>query len=491
MLKNSRLNIQVVCEALLLLTVALGILAFFSHKALHQEALRNAEQMLEGTVQDIDNILMSVEQSTGNIYCDLAEHLDEPDRMYTYCRELVESNTNVVGCAICFKPGYYSVKDLFMAYVHRASATDSLSPLVTSETFTNRPYTEQVWYTKPMEGWTGWIDPLKGVDTEDEPLVTFCLPIRDKSGERVGVIATDVSINQLSKIILDAKPSGNGYSVLLAHNGSYIVHPDKKKLTDPKVFSHRGRNVDSSETEAAKAMMAGERGMKEFRRGDCDWFVFYKPLERVGWEGWSKGAIDWSVGVVCPENDIFGKHNMLIYQVLSIAIIGILLFLLWCNWIIRKQLKPLKRLAGYAQHIAEGNYNEMLPTSERLDEIGLLQNRFKQMQHSLQNRVAEQREETMRLHQNGDMLRAAYDKTVENDAMKTSFLHYMTNQMADPANNIDRNVTILCNDYYYLSNEELNSQADIIKQKGQAVLDLTNHLAHFTVEDQGKEGANA
>ena len=81
MLKNSRLHIQVVCEALLLLTVTLGILAYFSHKALHEEALRNAEQMLKGTVQDIDNILMSVEQSTGNVYFDLKEHLDDPDRM--------------------------------------------------------------------------------------------------------------------------------------------------------------------------------------------------------------------------------------------------------------------------------------------------------------------------------------------------------------------------------------------------------------------------
>ena len=472
-----------------MLTMTLGILAYFSHKALHQEALRNAEQMLEGTVQDIDNILMSVEQSTGNVYFDLREHLDNPERMFTYSRELVKSNPNIVGCAICFKPGYYPGRDLFMAYIHRKSGTDSQSELVTSETFTNRPYTEQVWYTKPMTGWTGWTDPLKGTDTEDEPLVTFCLPFSDKSGERVGVIAVDVSINQLSKIILAAKPSENGYSVLLAHNGSYIVHPDKEKLIGPLVFSHK-RDVDVTETEAANAMLAGERGMKEFRRGDSEWFVFYKPLERVGWEGHSKGIEDWSVGVVYPENDIFGKHNTLIYQVVIIAIIGILLFILLSNWIIRRQLKPLKQLANSAHRIAEGNFNEMLPTSDRLDEIGLLQNRFKQMQLSLQKQITELEEETVRLHQQGDMLRATYNKTVESDAMKTSFLHYMTCQMSEPAQSIDNNVTNLCNNYYYLSNEELSGRADIIEKKSQAVLDLTNHLAHFTEEDTGKEAAH-
>ena len=489
MLKNSRLHIQVVCEALLLLTVTLGILAYFSHKALHEEALRNAEQMLKGTVQDIDNILMSVEQSTGNVYFDLKEHLDDPDRMYTYSRELVKSNPNIVGCAICFKPGYYPGKDLFMA-VHSITGSDSKTDLVTSDTFTNHPYTEQMWYAKPVnKGWVGWTDPLKGSDTEDEPLVTFCLPFTDHSGEYVGVIAVDVSLNQLSKIILAAKPSENGYSVLLARNGSYIVHPDSEKLTGPLTFSHK-RSVDDTETEAAKAMLAGEHGMKKFRRGDSDWVVFYQPLERVGWEGHFKGKEDWSVGVVFPENDIFGRHNILLYQVVVIAVIGMLLFILLCNWIIRRQLKPLIQLTSSAHRVAEGNYNEMLPTSDRLDEIGLLQNRFKQMQQSLQKQVTEQEEETLRLLQHGDMLRAAYDKTVESDAMKTSFLHYMTNQMVEPAQSVDNNVTALCNNYYYLSNEELNGRADIIEQKSQAVLDLTNHLAHFTEEDTGKEAAH-
>ena len=48
MLKKVRvkLNVQIVLEALLLLIVTLGTLAYFSHRALHQEAMRNAEQML-------------------------------------------------------------------------------------------------------------------------------------------------------------------------------------------------------------------------------------------------------------------------------------------------------------------------------------------------------------------------------------------------------------------------------------------------------------
>ena len=485
------MNIQVLCEALLLLAVTLGILAYFSHKALRQEALRNAEQTLEGTVQDIDNILISVEQATGNIYYDLLEHLDNPDRMFTYSRELVESNPNIVGCAIAFKPGYYPGKDLFMAYVHRkTSDTNGQSELVTSETFADRPYTEQVWYSEPMKtGRIGWIDPLKGIDTESEPLVTFCLPFHDKNNERVGLIAVDVSINQLSKIILAAKPSENGYSILLAHNGAYIVHPDKEKLSNPTVFSQMEKDVDPSELEAAKVMLAGESGMREFRRDNRDWCVFFKPFERIQWEGRSSGDIGWSVGVVCPEEDIFGSHNILLYLVVGIAVVGLLLFYLLCSWIIRRQLKPLKRLIISSHYIAEGNYQVKMHYTDRQDEIGLLQKQFVQMQHSLQNQEEELKEETAQLHQQASMLRAAYDKTTETDGLKTSFLLYLTKRMSASAESIDNSATALCNTFQDTEQPEIDRQVVDIQQKTQTMVELLNHIAHFTQPETGKEAA--
>lgn len=489
---KTKLNLQVVGEALLLLAVTLAILAYFSHRALRREAMLDAEQTLEGTIQNIDNILLSVEQSTGNIYYDLLNHLDDQDRMFTYSRSLVACNPNIVGCAIAFKPGYYPGKDLFMAYVHRkTSAPEGREELMTTDTFTNRPYTEQIWFAEPMKtGTIGWVGPLKGADTESEPLVTFCLPFSDANDERVGVIAVDVSVNQLSKIILAAKPSEHGYSILLAHNGAYIVHPDKEKLTNPEIFSQKERNVDQSEIEAAEVMLAGESGMKEFRRGSRDWCVFFKPFERVEWEDRADGKIDWSVGVVYPEEDIFGIHNILIYLVIGIAIMGILVFFLLCRWVILRQMKPMRQLVKSALHIADGNYTEMLPYTERQDEIGLLQKLFKKMQSSLQNQVDELKEETNRQHQNSVMLSAAYDKTIETDRMKTSVLHYLTSQMAVNTAGVDKSVTTLCNTLHDSSEQALEHEVETIHRKGQTIVELLNYIAHITGTETGKEADN-
>lgn len=492
MWKKFRLNVLIVGESLLLLAVMLGILAYFSHKALRQEAMRDAEQTLEGTLQDIDNILLSVEQSAGNVYYDLLEHLDSPDRMHVYSRKLVESNPNIMGCAIAFKPGYYPGRDLFMTYVHRkSSAIGDNSDIETTETFTDRPYTEQRWFVESVNtGKTGWLDPLKGHDTDTEPVVCFCLPLSDSNGETVGVMAVDVSINQLSKIVLAAKPSENGYSVLLAHNGSYIVHPDKEKLQNPTIFSQMESNVSPSELDAAESMLAGEHGMKEFRRGNRDWCVFYKPFQRVEWEGRSNEKLGWSVGVVYPEEDIFGNHKILLYMVLCIAVLTILVFFMLSSWILRRQLKPLKKLAFTARRIAEGNYTELLPKTDRLDEIGLLQNRFNKMQRSLQIQVSELEEEEAHLQQQSQSLAAAYTKTVDTDVMKTSFLHYMMNQIDAPSESIDNSVTTLCNNYHELSQQEIAHQVENIQRKGEAVVELLNHLAHVASIETGKEASH-
>ena len=79
-----KLNLMVICETVLLLSVAFGVLLFFSHQALKQEAINDAEETLNGTVQHIDNILLSIEQTTENVYADLLQQRIEACRVFQY-----------------------------------------------------------------------------------------------------------------------------------------------------------------------------------------------------------------------------------------------------------------------------------------------------------------------------------------------------------------------------------------------------------------------
>ena len=66
-----RISLMVVLAVALLLGIALFVMFSFSRKALRQEALEKAGQTLTATVQHTDNVLLSVEQASGNIYWDM------------------------------------------------------------------------------------------------------------------------------------------------------------------------------------------------------------------------------------------------------------------------------------------------------------------------------------------------------------------------------------------------------------------------------------
>lgn len=474
-----RLNVTIVLETVLLLLISLSVLLYFTRKVLIDEVHYDVEQTLEGTVLAIDNVLTSVEQTTHNISQEAQAHLNRPELMNEYSRQIVESSPNVVGCAIVFRPGYFPGHDLFMAYIHRKGGglkndEDSETERLTS--FTDRPYTEQKWYTEPMEKKLScWVGPLKNDEAEDEPLITYCQPIMDR-GECVGVIATDLSISLLTKIVLSSHPTPNSYCVLLNKEGSYIVHPDTKKLKNQTVYYQMEHGADPSVRQAAKAVMSGETGYESFKLNGQKWMVFYRPFDHDDALGDREEAIGWSTGIVYLEDDILGNYRELVILIIAITLVSMIVFFTMCRVLIRRQMQPLRMLTDSAQRIAKGDYNATIPHSDVDDEIGQLQNHFREMQRALSAKSAELEQLTSRLQERNVELSRAFGKVQGSDRMKTIFLHYMTSQMNAPANLIEQSVTKLVNNFATITPQEADYEVGVIKEQTDIMVNLLNNI---------------
>lgn len=490
-----RLSLMVVLAVAVLLSVSLAVMLHFSRQALKHEALQNAEQTLEGTVQRVDNILLSVEQSVGNVYWDMLSHIDQQEQMEGYCRRIVECCPYVAGCAIAFEPDFYPGQEPFMVYVYRRDGMkDSTTPseLAVTHVFGKRPYTEQQWFTTPLKnGKARWTDPLKGVEVDGEALTTFSLPIYGKEGRAVGVVAADVPIRLLSQIILSAKPSANGYSTLLGNDGSYLVHPDTNKLLHQTVFTQTENGTNPTVRAAAEAMVAGETGYRYFTLNGSNCYVFYKPFQRAEVPGRVMERLGWSVGVIYPEEDIFAEYNLLLYYVLAIAIVGLLLFFMHCTMFTHRQLQPLQLLTRSAKQIASsvGSFNTQHSTF-REDEIGQLQDCFQQMQQSLDANVCELEQLLATIEERGRGLRKVYGQAQEADRMKTAFLHNMTNQMMEPAKAIAASVDRLVAGDRDQETGDWRQETETIRQQSKAITDVLNHLLDAADSESGKEVHN-
>ena len=463
-----QLNTLVIIEIVSLLFVSLAVLFYFARKTLVDETKMDAELQLDGTMQHVDNILLGIEESAGNIYYDLLEHLDEPEQMASYCRRVIQCNSNVDGCAIAFKPGYYPDTDsLFRVYVRR----DELKGAVSSPKFGHIHYTEQPWYANTMmSGKARWLYPF--VEQEDERIVSFCLPIIDKNKECVGVMAVDLSVELLSQVVLAAKPTPNSYCILLNSRGMYVIHPNKSQLLSLSALTLADQHNSPSKRKVIENMMNGETGNSSYQLDGETWYIFYKPFVRHNVPGRSLEDLKWSIGIVYPKTDIFNEYNHHVTHIILIAVFGLLFFYIFSRIAIRRQLSPLRRLTESANSIAEGNYATTISDTDRNDEVGMFQNHFKLMQEALLKDISKQEELSSTLNERREELRKIHDQLQEDDQVKTTFLHNVTNRLIPPTESILGSVTLLSENYQHMSQQEADKEVANIQEKSEYIMDL-------------------
>ena len=486
-----RIGLMVVTAMAMLLIASMIVMLHYARKAVREEAIQKAEQTLEGVILNVDNILLSVEQSTGNIYFSMNLETDSREKIFTYARKLVETNPYVAGCAIAFKEDYFKDRKLFMAYVHHADSAGTAyadTDVVPDDMFADGPYTEQTWFTTPMSsGKAEWLNPLKGIKSDEAPIITFSLPIPDKDGKPIGVIGVDVSLSMLSDIIINSKPLDNSYCALLDRDGTYIVHPLRNKLMTQTALLTK----EESSRKAAQAMLSGETGYKAFNMDGQELYIFYKPFKCLAVTGRSSEHLGWSVCIIYSEEEIFGECNSLSIYISVIVIISLILSFLVTGFVIHSQLKPLLMLTKQAQYISRGHLDESIPDSRRVDEIGRLQCNFKLMQQSLATNIGELEQLTTELKQHGEELSKAYKQAQKADRIKTAFLHNMTNQMLEPSKAINRDVEALCNPNKNSEHKDTSKLVDDIQHNGNTIAELLNNLINMSDEDMRKEVQDA
>jgi methyl-accepting chemotaxis protein/sigma-B regulation protein RsbU (phosphoserine phosphatase) len=302
----------------------------------------------------------------------------------------------------------------------------------------------------------------------------------------VGVIAVGLSINLLSQIVLETKPSPNSYNILLANDGSYLIHPNRERLAGQTIFKQPEIAESPTALQAAKAMVEGGTGNMSFQMNDFTWYLFYKPFVRTKTPSRSMGAMNWSIATVYPKEDIFGEYNHLIFHVLGIVAIALLVFYMLCKKTIRKQLKPLAYLTESAERIAEGHYDESIPNVKRNDEVGEFYKHFQMMQKALAADIAKQEEQRAILHEKHEELQKIHQQIQDDEQVKTTFLHNVTNRMIAPAASIEDSVKALCDHYDDISLTEAKEERDNIKQQSETILELLSHKFNVSHDEEGR-----
>ena len=379
---STRLSLWTVVFAALVFNLSLALVAIRSRDTIRQEAVKTANQVLDNTVLRTNYILEDVESLADNLEWLIYKDIDNPDAMLELSRNIVLNNTFLNGCSISFEPDFYPQKGrYFSAY----SNNNGRYVYTMQEGSDDYQYFYLNWYMLPkLLMQPCWTEPYTDQEEGDEATmdlamnVSYCKPLTAADGSFIGVVSLDISLKWLSETISSVKPYPNSYAFLVGRGGTYLVHPDPEKLFYQTIFTESLVNrISPEQMQLGQDMLAWKEGMSNFNINGKSSYITYKPLMTTGW----------SLAIVCPESDIFGGYNRLRNVLFVSIILGLTLMFLVMNYLIRRQLEPLSRLAKSAEVMASGNLDADIPHMERKDEVGTLNRAFRYMQVSLRDYI--------------------------------------------------------------------------------------------------------
>ena len=278
-------------------------------------------------------------------------------------------------------------------------------------------------------------------------------------------------------LVLSLRPFPNSHASVMGTDGHLIIHPDSTLEEHEAFFTEAFNNPTSEGHLAAISMKTGHIGHSEIHMGGKKGFIFYHPFENAGW----------SVSIVCPESDIFSSYNSLLRLTLVISLIGLLLIALFCLFISHLQLKPLHQLADAARRMANGKLDEPVKESHRTDEVGYVQNEFRQMQQSIGQHIADITHLTDVLRQRNEDLKMAYEQAREADRMKDTVILNMSDRMEQSVKAIHATVTDFQQHVADMDAEECRHMADKIQKHTEITTELLGNL--LGIADKKEEGS--
>ena len=466
-----KLGLAIVLIVTLIFSVSVDSLYSLFKNYIRESAVKRAAQILDNTALRIADVMGEVETATDNMawYVDGCQ---DSDSLIRITREILVNNPHFNSCTISMEPNYFKRYGRYFSIYSVRDADTISTAQYGSDDF---QYFQQEWYMKPQGLRQGcWIDPYLNTNPQakyqTDIITSYSRPLFDRDGYFIGVIAIDLELKWLSQEITSVSPYPNSSSIMIGGKGQYLVHPDTLKLLKETIFSDPDPKARAAVDTLGRRMIAGERGVQQMVVDGNDALVFFRPV----------GKTDWSMAIVCPEDDVFSGYKRLLYIVWITIFIGLMIILLFCYQAIGGAIAPLHLLAHQAHDIAEGRYSNRLPKTSRRDTIGVLQNSFVDMQQSLSDYVSNIRLLNSQMEQRNRELLDANEKALEADRKKTAFLQDMMHQIRTPLNIIGGFAQVLNENFHEMPADESKKILDMMQENTRKVVRINRMLVGYS-----------
>lgn len=280
---------------------------------------------------------------------------------------------------------------------------DGMQTARTSGNLANR--SNRWWFKKVVKERSSFVSKTYYSSNCNAPITTIAMPINGENGKLLGVLAADIKLDSIQKIIEDTN-KGSKYAFIIDGEGAIVAHPDKTKLSE--IYNYKtmkkailkkdasGNAVTDSEgnlvtteedieipktlNEIVNKALKGDRGNATYKNNEgVEVISAYRSISLPG------NSDKWAVITVENKSDALAFTNQSRYFTIVICIISFIISFILISLAASKVSKPIKKSSQYLSEIAKGDFSIDIDKNilARKDEIGDIAKGILEMKNSL------------------------------------------------------------------------------------------------------------
>lgn len=227
------------------------------------------------------------------------------------------------------------------------------------------------------------------IDFRTEELVaTRARRVNNAQGEFQGVVATDLSLQQVNQFLRSLKLTANGIAYVVEPDGNLIGTSRgphlRKDATGGKARLNAEASADPLVVDSYREIrkLLPDSAAATHPRTAVFATADDQPVEAAYARLQDAAGLDWTIVIAVPRSDFLGGVTQSYQRNVGLALLASLMTVVIGLMVLSVVAGDLKRLAIAARNVGDGDFNATLDVTRR-DEIGDLAKSFRAMQSKL------------------------------------------------------------------------------------------------------------
>ena len=248
-----------------IIMVTAGVLQIrYIRKQVAIETQRQANRSMDGAIKVIDNRISKVETAVNTAASFAYRFATDKAMADTLLRRLIVANEDIAAATLMYRADYFPKEGRYYApTISRNPVSGDLEPDEIGGPENDFCYleTDSNWiYTNKLDSGY-WCLPYVDSMSTKRAMVSYSVPLHDKSGEIYAILCADVDLKWVKNIVEGSKPYEYSQVIILGRDSQYVCHPDEAWIQTINAVEEIKRNRNSEEQLLIERMLHWERGI--------------------------------------------------------------------------------------------------------------------------------------------------------------------------------------------------------------------------------------